>query len=224
MPSHDGSSSEFPAADSARPRRSDQRRRRRQPRTTFVLAVVAGLLAVSTVVLASDRFADSIAPVHQPGVSFVADAGVTTGCGDGTIFCPNDPVTRQQMATFLYRLSGHAPGIDPSVNAAELDGHTADDLKVPAELLPIAHGRIGTGGEAIHGTGNFTGSWNSTFNRYEIAIDDVNYHVNTHSTLVTPICNDYAVVRTTSAQGSLTVDYSGGVQCQFAFVVYASPS
>ncbi len=31
------------------------------------------------------------------------DLGVTTGCGDGSGFCPEDPVTRAQMAAFLTR-------------------------------------------------------------------------------------------------------------------------
>jgi hypothetical protein len=32
-------------------------------------------------------------------------SGITTGCGGGQ-FCPNDPVTRQQMASFLARAKG----------------------------------------------------------------------------------------------------------------------
>ncbi len=31
------------------------------------------------------------------------ELGVTLGCGTGAGFCPNDTVTREQMATFLYR-------------------------------------------------------------------------------------------------------------------------
>ena len=31
------------------------------------------------------------------------ELGVTTGCGDGSGFCPDDPVTRAQMAAFLTR-------------------------------------------------------------------------------------------------------------------------
>jgi hypothetical protein len=33
----------------------------------------------------------------------LADEGITTGCGDGSIYCPSDPVTRWQMAIFLVR-------------------------------------------------------------------------------------------------------------------------
>jgi hypothetical protein len=51
----------------------------------------------------------------------MADSGVTVGCGDDR-FCPSDPVTRAQMATFMHRLSGTAPDTGPSVNAAALTG------------------------------------------------------------------------------------------------------
>lgn len=39
---------------------------------------------------------------HARNVGAIAHAGITDGCG-GDRFCPNDPVTRGQMATFLYR-------------------------------------------------------------------------------------------------------------------------
>jgi hypothetical protein len=47
------------------------------------------------------RFGD--VPVDNPFCGFVerlADDGITSGCGGGN-FCPNDPVTRAQMAVFL---------------------------------------------------------------------------------------------------------------------------
>jgi hypothetical protein len=37
-------------------------------------------------------------------VEWVKNRGVTTGCGTGTTYCPNDPVSRLQMAAFLNRL------------------------------------------------------------------------------------------------------------------------
>jgi hypothetical protein len=39
--------------------------------------------------------------VHAPGISAVAEAGITSGFADGT-FGPSNPVTRGQMATFLF--------------------------------------------------------------------------------------------------------------------------
>lgn len=40
--------------------------------------------------------------VHARNVGALADSGITAGC-DSQRFCPQDPVRRDQMATFLYR-------------------------------------------------------------------------------------------------------------------------
>jgi hypothetical protein len=39
-----------------------------------------------------------------PSVAWVKSRGITLGCTDATHYCPNDPVTRLQMAAFMYRL------------------------------------------------------------------------------------------------------------------------
>ena len=47
-----------------------------------------------------------------PWIYELVAEGVTSGCGDGTTFCPTDPVKRQQMAVFLLKASspsGYAP-------------------------------------------------------------------------------------------------------------------
>ena len=41
--------------------------------------------------------------VHAEAIEAVLAKGITTGCGDGTNFCPDDEVTRAQMARFLER-------------------------------------------------------------------------------------------------------------------------
>lgn len=41
---------------------------------------------------------------HGGNIAAIADAGITLGCNaDGTLFCPTDLVTREQMASFLAR-------------------------------------------------------------------------------------------------------------------------
>ena len=42
----------------------------------------------------------------------LAAEGITAGCGSGANFCPNDPVTRAQMAVFLLKTS-HGPSWVP---------------------------------------------------------------------------------------------------------------
>jgi hypothetical protein len=50
-----------------------------------------------------DRFIDD-GGIFETDIEALAAAGITRGCtADGTRFCPDDPVTRGQMAAFLYR-------------------------------------------------------------------------------------------------------------------------
>lgn len=87
--------------------------------TAVVAAVIAALTTVAAVA-GHDRFDDVGAEhPHEDGIGFVADAGVSIGCTeDGAEYCPDDEVTRAQMGTFLYRLSGNDPETPPSVTAA----------------------------------------------------------------------------------------------------------
>ena len=54
-------------------------------------------------------------------VAALAGSGITRGCGDGTVFCPEQLTTRAEMATFLWRaeqpgdVSGGSAGFDPAV-------------------------------------------------------------------------------------------------------------
>ena len=47
-------------------------------------------------------FTDIAGSAFVDEIIWLADEGITSGCG-GARFCPGDPVTRGQMATFLYR-------------------------------------------------------------------------------------------------------------------------
>ncbi len=59
-------------------------------------------------VTGTERFDDvDESAYYQQAVGWAAAEGITTGCGDGTIFCPDQHATRGQLAAFLYRYSGH---------------------------------------------------------------------------------------------------------------------
>ena len=106
-------------------------RRRNSVRVTLIAAAAAALLTLAAVaaVAASNQFADVDAgATHEDGISFMAETGVTSGCATG-LFCPTDNVTREQMATFMHRLSGQADGVDPSVDAATLQGMTVQEIQ-----------------------------------------------------------------------------------------------
>ncbi|MGF1668632.1 MAG: Gmad2 immunoglobulin-like domain-containing protein [Acidimicrobiia bacterium] len=71
---------------------------------------------------AADRFTDDDTSVFEADIEALASAGVTVGCNPpvNDMYCPEDPVTRAQMATFLTRALGLTPLAPPSVDAAAL--------------------------------------------------------------------------------------------------------
>jgi hypothetical protein len=96
-------------------------------RSWLVGALVAAVVAIPGAALATHYFAD--VPdnhTHAAGIEFVADVGITSGCSP-TQYCPGQPVTRAQMATFLHRSSGWSPSVGPVANALLLDGQYSVD-------------------------------------------------------------------------------------------------
>ena len=73
-------------------------------RVVAVAALAAAVLAASPAATAaqapSGRFIDDDGNVHESMIEAVVRAGVATGCG-GQRYCPQDDVTRAQMATLL---------------------------------------------------------------------------------------------------------------------------
>jgi len=128
---------EADAADRATGRRQRQGPRiglGRGARRVVLIGLVMALVVPAGVVLASHQFADvpTSSSIHDD-VEAIADAGVTTGCGDGN-YCPSNPVTRGQMAQFMNRL-GALDGQDPVVHADRLDGRHADELVRVAQMI-----------------------------------------------------------------------------------------
>lgn len=112
-------------------------RRRRRWAAAAVLAVV--LAAVPLTLLANDRFADvpTSSDFHD-NINALAGAGVTGGCAPG-LYCPDQPVRRDQMAAFLNRGLGRA-----SLNSV------GSPLSVQASsgFVPIVRVSITVGGTA----------------------------------------------------------------------------
>ncbi len=75
-----------------------------------------GLVWISVVFMESltpsGAFTDDDGSTHEAAINRLAASGVTNGCGAG-IYCPEDPVTRGEMASFLARALGLGdPGRD----------------------------------------------------------------------------------------------------------------
>lgn len=58
----------------------------------------------------ADYFTDDVGNIHQAAINALRQAGITSGCSStGDRFCPDAPVTRDQMAAFLVRAFRLAP-------------------------------------------------------------------------------------------------------------------
>jgi hypothetical protein len=119
------------------------------PGLTVTRAEMASFLARALVLppAATDHFWDDEGPVHQDAINRVADAGITLGCGQGR-YCPNDPVTRAEMASFLTRALKLPPSTvdhfwDDNGSIHEADINRVADARItlgcgPGEYCPSA--------------------------------------------------------------------------------------
>jgi hypothetical protein len=92
----------------------------RRGRTVIIGVLAALVLSVPTAVWASHQFTDvPDSHLFHTGISWMKDHNITVGCNPpaNTKFCPDDNVTRGQMATFMKRLAENNV-----VDAATLDG------------------------------------------------------------------------------------------------------
>lgn len=95
----------------------------------LTLAIMAVAMLIPTAAMAAHRFSDVTDDnVFHADINAIAEAGVTIGCNppDNDLYCPDDNVTRGQMAAFMNRLGALDEGKTPVVNAAELEGLTAE--------------------------------------------------------------------------------------------------
>lgn len=99
---------------------------RRSGLMVLAAAVAGAAAAFPVAVMASHGFTD-VPDNHtfHEDIQWLRDADVTRGCNPpaNTRFCPDDFVTRGQMAAFMNRLAGNQV-----VDAAALEGHTVADL------------------------------------------------------------------------------------------------
>jgi hypothetical protein len=72
---------------------------------TVLLALVTALVAVGDPARAAGAFVDDDGSVFEADIEALAAAGITYGCNppEDDRFCPDDPVSRGQMAAFLVR-------------------------------------------------------------------------------------------------------------------------
>lgn len=79
-----------------------------------------------------DYFSDDDGSIFEADINAIAAAGFTTGCQDGTVYCPRDPVTRGQMAKFLRR-AGNLPASSTNHFSDDEGDVFEDDINAIAE-------------------------------------------------------------------------------------------
>ncbi len=125
-----------------------------RPRRSLIVVMVMTALLVfpAGIVLGSHSFTDvPDSHMFHVDIGAVKDAGVTTGCTP-TKYCPDDNVTRGQMAAFMNRLGALSSGKTPVVNAKtsqSTDGYS----------LGCATDTVRAGGVCIEKTGRAVQSY-----------------------------------------------------------------
>ncbi len=113
-------------------------------KSTFVALLVTGALLLPTAVIASHQFNDvPDSHLFHTGISWMKDNNITVGCNPpaNTNYCPDDNVTRGQMATFMKRLAENNV-----VDAATLDGLDSTEIS----SLVSASTDAGTDGTTVN--------------------------------------------------------------------------
>ncbi|MBK5267601.1 MAG: S-layer homology domain-containing protein [Acidimicrobiia bacterium] len=80
----------------------------------------------------SSGFIDIAGSVFVADIEWLAATGITKGCNPpaNTLFCPNNPVTRGQMAAFLHRALPGLPLVRAAVDFTDDDGSVFEsDIK-----------------------------------------------------------------------------------------------
>ncbi len=111
-------------------------------RRIVTIGVAFALTVVPMAAYAANVFDDvDDTSSHIDGITFMKDSGVSVGC-DATNYCPADSVTRAQMGTFMYRLSGNDPATPPSVIAASAQNADTVDGRDANEMVRVAFDQV----------------------------------------------------------------------------------
>lgn len=108
---------------------------------------------------------------YTDAVLWAAENGITDGTSE-TTFSPNNPLTREQMATFFYRFANFEAG-EPIEVTGDLSGYTDADLVADYAVNAMTWA-VGEG--VISGIGNNTLAPDNTASRAQMATVLTRYH------------------------------------------------
>ncbi len=91
-----------------------------KPWKIIVAAISALVLVIPLTAYATTSMFGDVPDNHifVKDINWMKTTGVSNGCGNGTNYCPNENVTRGQMAAFMHRLA-----TKQVVNAGSLNGN-----------------------------------------------------------------------------------------------------
>ena len=106
----------------------------RDQMASFLARAVPGLSAS-----AGDFFSDDDGNTHEANINVMAANAITLGCdSSGTIYCPSDPVRRDQMASFIGRALGLDPIVPPPASSGQPDDIIQAVYAVPSDVSVVA--------------------------------------------------------------------------------------
>ena len=109
-------------------------------RKTMAVWVVRVLDGRDPPAVSQSRFGDVDAGgSYAAFIERMAELEVTTGCGDGSVFCPDRNVPRAEMAAFISRAFDLPDGPDPNFS------DVPDDAWYAADVARLAQSKITTG-------------------------------------------------------------------------------
>ena len=139
-----------------------------QPLRYVAVIIATAVIVAPATAFAGQQFFADVPPDSQffEEIQWMAANGITQGCDD-SLYCPNDNVTRQQMAAFMQRLA-EAQVVD----AGLLDGRSGINYK-PTGLLSDqsddsidigGNGTVALGGVIVNtseecGDGSISSTW-----------------------------------------------------------------
>jgi hypothetical protein len=86
----------------------------------FLVATLVAVVLVPVAVFAAGSFTDTVGNTFEADIEWMAQSGITTGCGGGK-FCPDSNVTRGQMSAFMRRFSKYIDAEDGTPSSIDGD-------------------------------------------------------------------------------------------------------
>jgi hypothetical protein len=126
-----------------------------------LIITLATLLLVAVVpvavMAAGGTFTDDDTSIFEADIEWMAANGITSGCGTG-LYCPDDNVTRGQMAAFMKRLAtskvvdaATAVTADHATTADSATTATSADTAATAATADLATNSNALGGKGVSG-------------------------------------------------------------------------